>query len=141
MAESTPEQPGRRILVVEDEPGIRDGLDMLLGLEGYAVSTAANGLLALQVLDEMPIDLVITDHMMPRMDGVTFITRLRGDARFRTLPVIMISAVPRPPENLGPLADAFLGKPFEARRLLLLISELLRTGRPAGSADTAAHDA
>ena len=55
MTEPTPELSGRRILVVEDEPGIRDGLDMLLGLEGYAVSTAANGLLALQVLDETPI--------------------------------------------------------------------------------------
>ena len=117
------------ILVVEDEPGIRDGLEMLLGLEGYDVVVASNGLQALELLTSTSCDLVITDQMMPRMDGMTFLRRLRDEPRFRGLPVIMISAVPRPPEVLGALADAFLGKPFEAPRLLHTIRHLLATGR------------
>ena len=122
------------ILVVEDEPGIRDGLEMLLELEGYDVVVASNGLQALGLLASTACDLVITDQMMPRMDGLTFLRRLREEPRYRRLPVIMISAVPRPPELLGPLADAFLGKPFEAPRLLQTIRQLLACGRgtPAG---------
>ncbi|GAB6195936.1 response regulator [Lysobacter xanthus] len=126
--------PGARdlILVVEDEPGIRDGLAMLLGLEGYAVATAANGLEALDALATMAVDLVITDQMMPRMDGVAFLHRLRADDRLRALPAIMVSAVPRPQEDVGTLADAFIGKPFEAPRLLQAIRDLLaRRGSPA----------
>jgi CheY-like chemotaxis protein len=122
------------ILIVEDEPGIRDGLEMLLELEGYAVATAANGLQALEVLASTGCDLVVTDQMMPRMDGITFLTRLREDPRFRALPVIMMSAVPRPPEVVGPLADAFIGKPFEAPRLLHSIRRLLADGRPVPAA-------
>jgi chemosensory pili system protein ChpA (sensor histidine kinase/response regulator) len=130
VVEARPPQPPL-ILVVEDEPGIRDGLEMLLGLEGYDVATASNGLQALELLPSIRCDLVITDHMMPRMDGLVFLGRLRGDERYRALPVIMISAVPRPPEAIGPLADAILGKPFEAPRLLQAIRGLLDNGRPA----------
>jgi CheY-like chemotaxis protein len=104
------------------------------GLEGYDVVTASNGLQALEMLPSLRCDLVITDQMMPRMDGLTFLGRLRGDARYRALPVIMISAVPRPPDALGALADAFLGKPFEAPRLLLTIRRLLTEGRGAPAA-------
>lgn len=123
--------PRHLILVVEDEPGIRDGLEMLLGFEGYDVVAVSNGLQALDALATNAIDLVITDQMMPRMDGTSFLVRLRADGRYGALPVIMISAVPRPPEAVGPLADAFLGKPFEAPRLLQTIRELLAGGRPA----------
>ncbi|WP_162301432.1 response regulator [Cognatilysobacter segetis] len=123
--------PQRVILVVEDEPGIRDGLQMLLELEGYDVVVASNGLQAFEVLAAKDCDLVITDQMMPRMDGITFLGRLREQTRYRALPVIMISAVPRPPEAIGPLADAFIGKPFEAPRLLQTIQRLLASGRTA----------
>jgi CheY-like chemotaxis protein len=128
---TAPDATQRLILVVEDEPGIRDGLEMLLGFEGYAVVAVSNGLQALDALASNTIDLVITDQMMPRMDGTSFLRRLRADARWQALPVIMISAVPRPPEAIGPLADAFLGKPFEAPRLLQAIRGLLDNGRPA----------
>lgn len=123
-----------RILVVEDEPGIRDGLEMLLGLEGFDVVTANNGLQGLDRLAADTCDLVITDQMMPRMDGLTFLGLMRDDERYRTLPAIMISAVPRPADAIGPLADAFLGKPFEAPRLLQTIRRLLAEGRGAGDA-------
>ena len=135
MPEMTDASPVQRhlLLVVEDEPGIRDGLEMLLGLEGYDVATVSNGLQALERLASSGCDLVITDQMMPRMDGITFLNRLREDPRYRALPVIMISAVPRPPEVIGPLADAFLGKPFEAPRLLQTIRRLLAEGRTVPS--------
>lgn len=66
---------------------------------------------------------------MPRRDGITFLHHLREDERYRSLPVIMISAVRRPPVIPGPLADAFLGKPFQAPRLLQSIQRLPAGGR------------
>lgn len=119
--------PSRRpvILVAEDEPGIRDALALLLGLEGYDVVTAADGMQALEALQSRPFDLVITDRMMPRMNGEALLHRVRDDARLRDIPAILISAVPRASDEAAALADAFVGKPFEATSLLLTIRRLL----------------
>lgn len=114
-----------RILVVEDEPGTRRALEMLLDLEGYSVSATANGRQGLDALAGGGFDLVITDHMMPLMDGLTFLSKMRDDTRLRTLPVIMISASPRPPQSAAALMDAFVAKPFEIPALLRLIERLL----------------
>lgn len=116
------------ILVVEDEPGTREALQLLLDLEGYAVTTAANGMQGLHALVRAEFDLVITDQMMPMMDGPAFLAELRRDARFARLPVIMMSASPHPPET-GPQPDAFLAKPFEIQPLLRLIRRLAGGGR------------
>jgi CheY-like chemotaxis protein len=118
-------RPRPRILVVEDEPGTRQALEMLLDLEGYAVSVATNGRQGLDALAGNEFDLVITDHMMPLMDGLVFLSRVRGDPRLERLPVIMLSASPRPPEAMVALMDAFVAKPFEIPALLGLIERLL----------------
>lgn len=125
MADSAPLRPCV-ILLVEDEPGIRGALELLLQLEGFEVITAANGVEALERLTSATCDLVITDQMMPRMDGCTFLTRLRALPPYAKTPAILISAVHRAPEGLEPLANAFIGKPFEATKLLHTIRELLR---------------
>jgi CheY-like chemotaxis protein len=115
------------ILIVEDEPGTRQALEMLLDLEGYAVVTTANGMQGLHALARTDFDLVITDHMMPMMDGMTFLSEMRKDTRLQGVPVIMISASPRPPESMAALMDAFVAKPFEIPTLLRLIERLLET--------------
>ena len=125
MPEAAPKQR-HVILLAEDEPGIRGALELLLGLEGYDVVSASNGVQALDALPHAACDLIITDHMMPLMDGPTFLRHVRADERFRHVPAIMISAVPRPPETLEPLADAFIGKPFEIPVLLQAIRSLLQ---------------
>ena len=118
-------KPPRMVLIVEDEPGIRGALELLLGLEGYGVVTAANGAEALDVLARTPCHVIVTDHMMPVMDGLTFLARIRDDARFVDTPKILMSAVARRPESVRALADTFIAKPFETTALLRAIESLL----------------
>ena len=85
-----------RILVVEDTQIVREPLSRLLSSEGFAVATAADGSEAMAALTDAaapPVDLVLLDVLMPRMDGVAFLTALRADPRFRELPVIGLTGV------------------------------------------------
>jgi CheY-like chemotaxis protein len=84
-----------RILVVEDTQIVREPLSRLLGSEGFQVLTAADGSEAMAALNDLqqPVDLVLLDVLMPRMDGVAFLTAIRSDARFRDLPVIGLTGV------------------------------------------------
>jgi CheY-like chemotaxis protein len=81
------------ILVVDDEPACRHPLSRLLQIEGYEVAQAADGLEALQRLEETRCDLVLLDLLMPRMDGISFIERVRDDVRYAGLPIFLITAV------------------------------------------------
>jgi CheY-like chemotaxis protein len=83
-----------RILVVDDHAVTREPLAKLLRYEGFETASAANGAEALLAMYEQPADLVLLDLMMPRMDGLDFLTKLRGDARFAEIPVILMTAVP-----------------------------------------------
>jgi CheY-like chemotaxis protein len=81
------------ILVVDDDDDIRESLASILEEEGYAVHTAANGRLALDVLEEIPRPaLAIVDLRMPVMDGVELIHEMRGDARLAAVPILVLSA-------------------------------------------------
>lgn len=83
-----------RILVVDDHPVTREPLVRLLQLEGYDAAAACNGEEALASMETRSVDLVLLDLMMPRMDGVNFLQAIRGDARWRATPVIMLTATP-----------------------------------------------
>jgi CheY-like chemotaxis protein len=82
----------RRVLVVDDDPTARSVVGGLLAQENLEVVTAEHGLQALQRLEEAPPDLVILDLMMPVMDGMTFLGRLRELPRFAALPVVVVTA-------------------------------------------------
>lgn len=120
-----PPLPRTVVLVVEDEPGLRHALALLLGLEDYEVVTACDGLQALQTLRSVRCDLVLTDRMMPRMDGLTLLRALRDDARLQHIPAILMSSMPRNAEIAPPLVDAFVAKPFEISTLLMTMRRLL----------------
>src|SRR5919112_5400307 len=79
------------ILVVEDEPVIRELMAILLEEEGYTVRQACDGLEALETLEQHPVDLVLSDVKMPRLDGASLAHQLR--AQEHPLPVILMSAV------------------------------------------------
>jgi DNA-binding response OmpR family regulator len=81
------------ILVVEDEPGLQRTLTLLLETEGFDVAVASNGVEALVILETMQPDIIITDYMMPRMDGLTFIALAREIDHLRTVPILLTSAV------------------------------------------------
>jgi chemosensory pili system protein ChpA (sensor histidine kinase/response regulator) len=80
------------ILIIDDEAACRNPLARLLQIEGYQITQAADGLEALQRLDEQKHDLVLLDLLMPRMDGVGFLERMRNDPRYARLPVFLVTA-------------------------------------------------
>ena len=112
------------ILFVEDEPGISSVFAMLLELEGYRVAVAADGLEGLEHLRREKPDLVITDYMMPRMNGMEMIRHIRAEHDHDQVPILLISAAP-PPFAAEAMPDAFLQKPMGSDRLLAAIADLL----------------
>lgn len=113
------------ILVVDDEPDIVSTLHMVLQLEGYDVLEASHGQEALQVIAETRPDLVISDLMMPVMDGLELLAAIKSDPELRTIPVIAMSAG-RPEAGARPHPwDAFLAKPFTFTELVELIHRAL----------------
>jgi DNA-binding NtrC family response regulator len=116
----------RRILIVDDEPALREILAAVLADEGYAVQTAPDGRSALDLIAAAPPDLVITDISMPRLDGWGLLTQIRQDDP--TLPVLLISAIrPTLTGCLAPATDqtAFLAKPFDLEDLLDFVTRLI----------------
>lgn len=117
---------GDRILLVEDDKEIREGVEIFLKSQGYAVFQAADGVEGLRVLEEREIDLAIVDVMMPRMDGITMTAKLREKYDF---PVIFLSAKSEEVDkilglNMG--ADDYITKPFTPMELMARVNSQLR---------------
>ena len=115
----------KTILVVEDEAPIREVLAEILRDEGYAVLVASDGAAALVVVAERRPDLVLTDAMMPRLDGLGLLRRMRADPRTAAIPVIVSSAARHPsPADLE--GAAFLAKPYDLDEVLRAVRDGLR---------------
>jgi len=118
----------KRILIADDEPGIRNVMREILRSMDYEVETAADGYEALAKL-ELDIDLVITDAMMPGMDGFEVVRRIRADSRFDHLPVIMVTGSTDVGDRVR-AAEAgvtdFITKPVDYTELRLRTKTLLR---------------
>jgi len=128
-ADALPETPPALacILVVEDEPVIRELMAILLEDEGYVVVQAEDGVEALETVAQHPVDLVLSDVKMPRLDGASLAHQLRVQAH--PLPVILMSAVYAEVDLPG---VRFLRKPVNCEHLLDLIAAALReTGHPS----------
>jgi len=117
------------ILVVEDVPNILELLDVTLRFKGYPVVTASNGEEALELVSKKEPALVITDIMMPKMDGYTLAFNLRRKPATSHIPIIFLSATYVTPEDkafamsLG--AARFLEKPVDTEDFLLTVAEVL----------------
>ena len=122
-----------KVLVVDDEPGIRELVVEVLRDEGYATVAAENGRMALEVLAREGPDLVLMDVMMPGMDGRAAVREMRARPDLPRPPVILMSAAARP-EHLEPGVAAFLPKPFDLGDLLDLVARWLNgaVGTTAG---------
>ena len=122
------------ILVVEDDTEIRDGIEIYLRNQGYSVSKAANGIEGLAVIANTHVDLAIVDVMMPKMDGISLLLRLREKHDF---PVIILSAKSEEMDKITGLnmgADDYVTKPFTPLELLARVNSALRRYKRYGSA-------
>jgi two-component system response regulator RegX3 len=123
-----------RILVVEDDPSLRQGLEDLLAAEGHRVVAVADGETAVDRGADPAIELVLLDLMLPRMDGVEVCRRLRSLRPH--LPILMLTARSSEEEKVEGLrsgADDYVTKPFGARELLARIDALGRRLQQAGT--------
>jgi two-component system response regulator MprA len=116
-----------KILVVEDDPAVREALERAVGFEGYEVDVARDGGVALSMVRSVTYDLVLLDVMMPHVDGIETCKRIRASGD--TIPILMLTAktaVDDRVEGLDAGADDYLTKPFALDELLARIRALLR---------------
>jgi CheY-like chemotaxis protein len=120
------------ILVVEDVPNILELVAVTLRFKGYQVVTASNGEEALERIAEQRPALVVTDILMPKLDGFALMYKLRTNPETNTIPVIFLSATYVTPEDkafaLSLGAARFLEKPVDTEEFLLSIAEILTNG-------------
>lgn len=121
----------RTVLVVEDEWAIADWLDALLVEEGYHVVVASNGKRAVEILRDQKPDLILTDFMMPIMDGPALLQAIAADAAMAGVPIVVMSSLPEATvvERCKGYR-AFIRKPFREAELLQTLSRLLDSGTP-----------
>jgi len=121
------------LLVVEDIPNVRELLEVTLRFQGYEVVSATNGQEALEILETERPALIITDILMPKLDGFALMQQLRRNPKTQDIPVIFLSATYVTPEDrafaisLG--ASRFIEKPIDTEEFLLTIAELLSQER------------
>jgi DNA-binding response OmpR family regulator len=122
------------ILVVDDEPSIREVVSIYLGRAGYRVLAAEDGQTALEVLEREPLDLVVLDLMLPEVDGLEITRRLRAEGE---IPIIMLTARREEADRILGLemgADDYVVKPFSPRELVSRVKAVLRRTRGSTTA-------
>jgi len=127
-----PDEARTSILLVDDDPAILEGMTDLLNIYGYRVITACNGREALAAMQRELPDIIISDILMPDMDGYDFLRAVRSNPSWTPIPFIFLTAYGqrkdiRHGHSLG--VDAYLTKPFEPEDLVVLIESRLRRMR------------
>jgi len=122
-------EPTKKVLVIEDEPSIRNNIMLMLKVERYAATGAENGRVGLELARRDPPDLILCDVMMPEMDGFAVLEALRAEPRFAEIPFIFLTALDdrsstRRGMNLG--ADDYLPKPFTRNELMEAVNSRLK---------------
>jgi len=129
-----PEAAGARVLVVEDEPHIRDLIALHLKLEGLTAVAVGDGNEGLRLARGEPFDLVVLDLMLPGLDGVTVCRAIRRETTNNDVPVLMLTARREESDKVLGLesgADDYLTKPFGVREFVARVRALLRRPRPS----------
>lgn len=121
-----------KILIVDDEPFNLDILEQELTDQGYTIEKATDGAEALQKVQAFAPDVILLDYMMPRMNGIEVVERLRKDERYKAIPVILLTAKGSQEDKARGLdagADDYIVKPFEPVELLARVRSMMRIKR------------
>lgn len=124
------EQDAKIVLLVEDDADMRTFIQDVLMKENLHVIVAENGIKALEVLNDTMPDIILSDVMMPEMDGITLIEKVRSNPLFEHLPFILLSAKHAAETKISGLtkgADLYLEKPFNPSELILTVKNLMTT--------------
>ncbi|OLP15630.1 DNA-binding response regulator [Leptolyngbya sp. 'hensonii'] len=118
-----------QLLLVDDEPGLREAVQAYLEDSGFTVRAASNAHDGWELMQQSTPDLVISDIMMPQVDGYEFLKQLREDPRYKALPVVFLTARGMTADriqgyNAG--VDAYLPKPFDPDELVAIVTNLLK---------------
>jgi DNA-binding NarL/FixJ family response regulator len=135
--------PSYRILLVDDEPGLREAVQAYLEESGLQVTTAANPQQAFQVLSTANPNLIISDIMMPGMDGYQFLEKLRQLDAYRHLPVIFLTAKGMTADRIQGYrsgVDAYLPKPFDPDELVAIVKNLIQRSESVSPAAVVARE-
>ena len=117
-----------QLLLVDDEPGLREAVKEYLQESGFRVQTASNAREGWDWMQQNIPDLVISDIMMPQVDGYQFLKQLRDDPRFQALPVVFLTAKGMSGDRIQGYhagVDAYLPKPFDPDELVAIVENLL----------------
>ncbi|MBD1826571.1 response regulator transcription factor [Microcoleus vaginatus GB1-A2] len=117
-----------RLLLVDDEPGLREAVQAYLEDSDFAVEVASNARDGWEVLQQTNPDLVISDIMMPQVDGYQFLKQVREDPRYKALPVVFLTAKGMTSDRIQGYqagCDAYLSKPFDPDELVAIVTNLL----------------
>ncbi|MDC0832313.1 two-component system response regulator [Leptolyngbya valderiana BDU 20041] len=117
-----------KLLLVDDEPGLREAVQAYLADSGFTVVVATNGQEGWEKLQQEDPDLVITDIMMPEIDGYQLLKQMREDPRFRALPVVFLTARGMTSDRIQGYqarCDAYISKPFDPDELVAVVENLL----------------
>jgi two-component system, OmpR family, alkaline phosphatase synthesis response regulator PhoP len=136
--------PSRRVLVVEDEPHIRDLVALHLRLDGWTIDTVGHGDEALRLIQSKPFDLIVLDLMLPGLDGLTILKALRREKLNGDVPVLLLTARREEVDKVLGLesgADDYLTKPFGVRELVARANALARRPRASATVATSAATA
>lgn len=117
-----------RLLLVDDEPGLREGVKAYLENFGFTVDVATNGEQGWEMVQQTQPDLVITDVMMPGVDGYELLDRMRQDPRFKPVPVVFLTARGMTSDRIQGYqarCDAYISKPFDPDELVAVVENLL----------------
>ncbi|MDJ1179030.1 response regulator transcription factor [Roseofilum sp. BLCC_M91] len=131
-----------KLLLVDDEPGLREAVQAYLEDSGFTVEVANNAIEGWEKVQQIVPDLVISDIMMPQVDGYQFLQQLREDERFKSLPVVFLTAKGMTSDRIQGYqagCDAYLPKPFDPEELEVIVKNLLDR-RAAASNSTELDD-
>ena len=115
----------RSVLLVEDDPALRRYLEVVLQRAGYTVVSAGDGLEAMKFLLTARVDVIVTDALMPNLDGYELCRFVRSSKHLSQLPIILLSALdPKNTTDESEQVNAFLAKPVSQEDLIACIAEL-----------------